>query len=359
MEKILVIEDSTDVRRNIVELLELAGFNLAEASDGLEALEIVKKFKPDLVISDIMMPRMDGYSLLREFQNDSSTSLIPFIFLSAKTDIQDIRKGMNRGADDYLLKPFKANELLQAVKTRLDKKKKVDQILNETAMNISMYVPHELRTPLVSILGFTDILMEDFDSIGRNEILEILEKIKKSGHRLHQTIEKFLVFTELELLQKDENEKLTVARSKTTNPADIIEKTAVEKAQFNGRLHDLKLKLVNADVRIEEIHLKIIIEELLENALKFSPSGSIIKIETLIEDNYYKIIITDNGIGMNEDQISRISPFIQFKRDLFDRKGNGLGLVIIKKLSSIYNGSVSIKSKMNDYTSVEIGLPMW
>ncbi len=358
MEKILVIEDNGDVRRNIVDLLELAGYIITEASDGVEALKIVKDFKPDLVISDIMMPRMDGYTLLREFQNNSTTSLIPFIFLSAKTETQDIRKGMSWGADDYITKPYKANDLLQAVKTRLVKKKKVDHVLDETAMNISKFVPHELRTPLVSILGFTDILMDDFDSLGRNEILEILEQIKKSGRRLHQTIEKFLIFTEIELLQKDENELLFFTNSKTSKPSDLIETIASEKSQLIGRLHDVKINAKDAEIKIAEIHLKVIIEELLENALKFSPAGSIINIETFIEDNFYKIIITDKGIGMSEEQILRISPFIQFKRDLFDRKGNGLGLVIIKKLTSIYKGNLSIKSKINDYTSVEVDLPL-
>lgn len=109
---------------------------------------------------------------------------------------------------------------------------------------------------------------------------------------------------------------------------------------------------------MSDIHLKIIIEELLDNALKFSPSGSIINIDADIEDNFYKIIVADKGIGMDDEQIARISPFIQFKRELFDRKGNGLGLVIVKKLTSIYNGNLSIRSKINEYTSVEVDLPL-
>ena len=359
MDKILVIEDDHDVRRNIVDLLEMAGYKTREASDGVEALAVVKTFTPDLIISDIMMPRMDGYSLLREFQNDSTTSLIPFIFLSAKMEMSDIRKGMNDGADDYLIKPYKANELLQAVSMRLKKKKRIDQTLKETALNISLYVPHELRTPLVAILGFTDILMEDFDSIGRNEILEMLEKIKKSSKRLHRTIEKFLMYTQLELLEKDEAALSGFLNSNTQNGEEVIKLVVLEKFQNSGRQHDFKFNLKNARVKIAEDHLKYIIDELIENALKFSPPGSIIDIEAKLEDDLYNIEITDHGIGMTNEQIGRVSPFIQHKREVLDQKGNGLGLVIVKKIASIYKGRFSINGEVNKYTKVSIGLPLY
>lgn len=112
MKKILLVEDDTSLRENVAELLELSGFNVCSASNGRIAVDMAKKELPDLVLCDIMMPELDGYGVLEELSSDKSTRHIPFIFVSAKTEKQDVRRGMNLGADDYLTKPFEEEELL-------------------------------------------------------------------------------------------------------------------------------------------------------------------------------------------------------------------------------------------------------
>src|SRR5690606_4766314 len=117
---------------NIQETLALNNYRILTAENGASALKICENELPDLVLSDIMMPGMDGYRMLEEFQKNPRTSSIPFIFLSAKAEDADIRKGMNGGADDYITKPFKVKDLLQAVSARLKKKKKTEIIISET-----------------------------------------------------------------------------------------------------------------------------------------------------------------------------------------------------------------------------------
>ncbi|MCB0472315.1 MAG: response regulator [Flavobacteriaceae bacterium] len=131
MKKVLIIEDDTTVRENTAELLELAKYEVILAANGKLGVAEAKKHQPDIIVCDIMMPELVGYGVLKILSAEKSTKQIPFIFLSAKTEHQDIRKGMNMGADDYLTKPFDESELITAIESRLAKV----AILNETRNN--------------------------------------------------------------------------------------------------------------------------------------------------------------------------------------------------------------------------------
>ena len=121
MKKILLIEDNPDIRENTGEILALAGYEVSTAENGKIGVDIAQRVKPDLIICDIMMPELDGYGVLHILNKNPDTSAIPFIFLTAKTEKTDIRKGMTLGADDYLTKPFDDTDLLNAIETRLRK----------------------------------------------------------------------------------------------------------------------------------------------------------------------------------------------------------------------------------------------
>ena len=121
MKKILLIEDNIDIRENTSEILSLAGYSVSTAENGKVGVDIAQRIKPDLIVCDIMMPELDGYGVLHILNKNADTSSIPFIFLTAKTEKTDIRKGMTLGADDYLTKPFDDTDLLNAIETRLRK----------------------------------------------------------------------------------------------------------------------------------------------------------------------------------------------------------------------------------------------
>src|SRR5574337_445455 len=121
MKKILLIEDNDEMRENTAEILELAHYKVVTAANGKEGVRLAQSDKPDLIICDIMMPELDGYGVLHMLSKNQDTSSIPFIFLTAKAEKSDHRKGMSMGADDYLTKPFDDMELLGAVETRLKK----------------------------------------------------------------------------------------------------------------------------------------------------------------------------------------------------------------------------------------------
>lgn len=149
MKKILIIEDNQDVRENTADILELANYEVCTAENGKKGLELAKNANPDIILCDIMMPELNGYDVLDHLSKDEKTSSTPFIFLTAKTERADVRKGMSLGADDYLTKPFDESELLEAVATRLKKHsflkkefskniKGINQFLDEVASHKGM-----------------------------------------------------------------------------------------------------------------------------------------------------------------------------------------------------------------------------
>src|SRR3954462_15166818 len=127
MKFVLVIEDNTDIRENTSEILEMAGYKTFTADNGKKGVDLAIREKPDLIICDIMMPELDGYGVLHLLKKNPDTEHIPFIFLTAKAERRDFRKGMEMGADDYISKPFDDIELLNAIEVRLKKLEILDQ----------------------------------------------------------------------------------------------------------------------------------------------------------------------------------------------------------------------------------------
>lgn len=140
MKKILLIEDNHEVRENTCEILELAGYNVVTAPNGKVGVELAQKEPPDLIICDIMMPELDGYGVLHILNKKPETAGIPFIFLTAKTEKTDIRKGMNLGADDYLTKPFDDTDLLNAIEARLRKVAMQQQLYDATPEGLETFI---------------------------------------------------------------------------------------------------------------------------------------------------------------------------------------------------------------------------
>ncbi len=153
MKKILVIEDNTDVRENIVEILELSDYKVIQAPDGKAGVEMAMKENPDLVICDIMMPVLDGYGVLHLLSRHKETFGIPFIFLTAKSEKADFRKGMELGADDYITKPFDGIELLNAVEIRLKKTDNLKKNAGDTTEKVKEFLDTAKQSWNVSLVS--------------------------------------------------------------------------------------------------------------------------------------------------------------------------------------------------------------
>lgn len=147
MKKVLLIEDDTVVRENTAELLELAAYRVFTASNGKDGVIQAKSYKPDIIICDIMMPELDGYGVLQILSKEDTTKHIPFIFLSAKTEHKDIRKGMDMGADDYITKPFNETELISAIESRLAKIAIMNELIDrDKETTVINYSANKIKT---------------------------------------------------------------------------------------------------------------------------------------------------------------------------------------------------------------------
>lgn len=349
LSKILVVEDSDDLRENIISLLEINDYEVIVAENGYDGLQLAINEVPDLIISDRMMPVMEGTQMLQELRSNSITADIPFIFLTAKSSRADIREGMNYGADDYLPKPFEANELLNAVKIRLEKKIKTDEILDKVYKNISQSIPHELRTPLVSIQGFTNIILDEIETIDRETIKEMSMMIKNASIRLHRTIEKFILFTEAELMLKDRKKYASLSGGLTKVDKTLIELIIDNKTKNCEIKHPFELTINDGSVKIWQEHFKVVLNELIDNAVKFSFPGKQVEICSRENDDTYSLIIKNYGRGMTEEEINNASPFIQHNRSYYEQQGNGLGLAITQRIADFYDAKLEMHSVKDSY----------
>jgi len=158
---ILVIDDNNDLRENTAEILELAGYKTLTAENGKRGVDMATKEKPSLIVCDIMMPELDGYGVLHLLRKNPDTQAIPFIFLTAKTERSDFRKGMEMGADDYVTKPFEDIELLNAIEVRLKKADVLEQNYAPTPQGLSQFVKDVKDTGLLQELS-SQYSVEDF-----------------------------------------------------------------------------------------------------------------------------------------------------------------------------------------------------
>lgn len=192
MKTILVIDDNNNIRENIAEILDLAGYKIFTAANGKEGVEIALKEKPSVIICDIMMPELDGYGVLHLLRKNPETQNIPFIFLTAKTERSDFRRGMEMGADDYITKPFEDIELLNAVEIRLKKAEILGQNYTASPQGLSQFLKDVKSTGIIEKLS-EQYAVESFDKKQvlyqegkRPRFLYYLMKGKIKGFKSHE-----------------------------------------------------------------------------------------------------------------------------------------------------------------------------
>lgn len=359
---ILIIEDEHNIRQDIVKILSLNKFQTIDTDDGNEAIRIARESLPNLIISDIMMPIMDGITIFKKLQEHNETATIPFLFLSAKSSKEDIRMGMNLGADDYITKPFDIQDLVNAVKSRISKQEKTLSTLNkrydDLKQSLHRTIPHEIRTPLNTILGYSEYLIKNVGSNTLEKNTEMLEFIYSDAKRLQKMFENFIFLSKVEAYHSNPDDLRTLRNKKTIYSEMLIKDVFFYYANENKRVEDLEFDIIDADLQIHEEHFAKIIESIADNCFKFSKLNDKVLISSTIINEQLVISFKDFGIGIAANHISEVSAFRQFNRDKNEQQGNGLGLAIVKSLVHLYNGNFKIDSVESEYTNIIISLPI-
>ncbi|MBD2653458.1 hybrid sensor histidine kinase/response regulator [Synechocystis sp. FACHB-383] len=360
MAKILVIEDQLEVRQNIEDILTLEDYEVISAPDGETGLALAKQHLPDLILCDVMMPRVTGFEVLMTLRQDQELAVIPFILLTAKADHHAFRQGMELGADDYLTKPFTIDELLHAITSRLDRhyqrQAMVESRLDNLRQHVTRSLPHELLTPLNGILGTSQLMINFYDSLSHNEVMESLHDIKTSGERLYRLVENFLLMADLDLLLASPA-RLQVWQSRlsqyTELPSSLVPMLE-NLGQNQPRRQDVEMMVVPQRIQVAEPDFQKIIRELIDNAFKFSLPGTPVQLEAVVKNGLCELTIQDHGRGMTKEELGSIGAHVQFQRSEFEQQGSGLGLTLAQRLTELYGGQLAIASVPGEGTTITI-----
>jgi two-component system sensor histidine kinase/response regulator len=363
MTTILVVDDDQQTRDFLSDTLQYAGYSAITAANGLAGMQLAEEHLPDLIISDIHMPQLDGYQMLRRIRRAPQTSAVPVIFLTGENDERAMRKGMLGGAEDFLLKPVQPGDLLSAVKVQLDKRSALDERHHSTLRllrkNIIYALPHELRTPLQLISGYASLLEMDEGRADPNDVLEYARAISTASSRLSRLFENYLIYAQVELLHADAEALASARNHLVKDAAAVIEDSAKGRAAAFKRPDDLQLKLAHLALRISEKDLSKIIFELVDNAFRFSPPGTPVTVRSFQEEDLLFIAITDAGHGMTHEQVQMMGAYMQFGRELYEQQGVGLGFTVAKRLIELHGGAVKVESQPEQGTVVFIRFPLY
>jgi signal transduction histidine kinase len=272
-----------------------------------------------------------------------------------------MRKGMTLGADDFLVKPFTGAELLSAVESRLLKHKEAadeaERKLSQLRASISLAMPHELRTPLSSIVGFAQILVEEGDKLTGSEIIQCGKLMQNAGRRLQRLLENVVALTQVELIAADKVKSAFVRTSQLEQTRVFIRDVSQRKAVHHNRQSDLELDLVETPIAVSEAYLQKMLDELIDNAFKFSQVGSKVWVKSDAEMDHVVLTISDNGRGMTREQVSNLGAYVQFDRKSREQQGTGLGLTIAKRLAEIHGGSMKFEVGSGRGLTIRVRLP--
>jgi len=358
---ILVVEDNQAMNSAICDILEMSDFRVLTASDGVEGLDIMQQQRPDLVLCDIMMPRMDGYALLQHTRADEQLRTVPFIFLTARSSVQDRRQAKRIGIEDYLIKPVDSQDLLLAISNVLRREeyaisqaeKQVDRLRAE----IVSALQHEFRTPLTFILGYAELLAESPpESVDIETLRSSATAILEGGRRLQDMIEKFLLLADMQ--HRQELPDSVTAVDTLVLLAELAQHFDSE-ARKAGLNFSLTSEMDHTSILAEPAYLRIAIERLIENAIHYRREKSArIDLSVVAIEGYLGLQVADDGRGIPAQELAALrSPFAQIDRDNRVAPGAGLGLALVNTVARLHGGYLQIESEVGQGSTFTLWLP--
>jgi two-component system, sensor histidine kinase and response regulator len=327
MASIILIEDNLPLQKSIETLLSLSGYQVTAFDSGAAALNTLALKPPSLVLCDILLPEMDGFEILRRTRKLSGCEHVPFVFLSALAERDQVREGMNLGADDYITKPFTSEGLLAAIKVRLERANALQSLaeikLKNYEIRQSSSLPQEMLKPLKVLKENIGLLHEEVDKCGR-EGVAIFRALEEASEQLEGRFLRYLLFLELRA-----GLFVCANREKTSDAGLAVVSAAMEQAWEAKRDGDLVLKAKEGKIPFGE-GLHLIVSELVANAFKFSEPGTKVEVNMTFDDDILCVTCRDFGRGMTLEEIDEIGPFVRFGSSVLfqpeESKQNGLGL---------------------------------
>ena len=389
---ILIVDDNSTNLSVLASFLEDHHFTVLVAQDGKDTFQKVQYSQPDLILLDVMLPDLNGFEICRRLKSTQISQDIPVIFMTALTDSEDVVKGFEVGAVDYITKPINLKEALARLTTHLhlqklryelqrelEERKQTEKALREREKeNARLYkqslktaeqlrqldqiksdflanMSHELRTPLNSIIGYSEMMLMGVNEELSTEMGEDVQAIFDNGHHLLKVINNILDLAKIEAghfnIQFEAMEVQTLLEAIKVNNEGLFMNqslTLIVEAEKD-------LPMIKADpIRITQI-----LNNLISNAMKFTPEGYV-KLRAFQVEQRVCLEVEDTGIGISEEDLTKIFEKFQQVDDSFTRRseGTGLGLAITQHLVAMHGGQIEVRSQLGQGTTFTVHLPL-
>jgi len=351
---ILIVDDMPQNLQLLGSMLEKAGYETVFASSGAEALALAAAAAPDLILLDVMMPEMDGYEVCRRLKAGPATREIPVIFLTARTESEDVIAGFAAGGVDYVAKPFHDRELLARVRTHigLQRARAALASANATKEKFLSLIAHDLRGPLGTLaMGLEAVLSPEMDEAMRRDLLE---RLHAGAKRLFALSESLLDWARMQREQMSVKpvplDLLAVAREQAGLLTDVAQAKNV-----TITVDDQTPGLALADVAM----MATLVRNLLGNAIKFTPAGGTITVSGETQAGRISLGVRDTGVGMSAEQLARLFDLARITSTpgTAGERGSGLGLIMCREFARRNQGELAITSEPGQGTVVRLTLP--
>ncbi len=349
--RILVVDDDRLNRRILAGILRPEGFEIVEAESGEQALELYASHPPDLVLLDVVLPGINGFEACRQLRALHGAAAAPVIFITAKSESEDVVTGLSAGGVDYLPKPIRAKEALARIRAHLqirllmaEQRGLVDQLskANSAKNRFLGMAAHDLRNPLASIRGLAEFLRDGVVGPLTPDQLDLVATIHTASQEMLQMVNELLDVATIEAGE------LRLALE-PASLADIVEKATylanIEAAKKGSKIV-LAIASRPATAAVDPHKIKQVVDNLLSNALKYSPPGSTVSVELGDVAGGHAIAVSDQGPGIPETEHDRL--FKDFGRTSAKptggEKSTGLGLAICRKIVDAHHGTITAEN---------------
>ncbi len=360
---ILIVDDVAKNIQVVGNILREEGYRIAYALDGKTALDLVHNNSFDLILLDVMMPEMDGFTLCTKIKEIENYKNIPVIFLTAKNDHASLLKGFEIGGVDYVTKPFRAKELIVRVNTHV--KNKTDhqilmdsvfeyQNINEEKDKFFSIIAHDMRNPLAAFKSIAELLDNTFEEMTRADIKNYISTIRESSERLYDLFQNLMSWSRSRTNSIMFSPQIISLDFVINNVIDLIRINA-DKKQIDIYTNYDQLIELYADVNM----LSTIIRNLVSNAIKFTNTKGLIEVNVEEEEDNIHFIIKDNGIGIEKHRLDKLFEYNQTNSTIGTNgeKGTGLGLMLCKEFVTKHNGEIWAESTPGKGTEFHFLIP--
>lgn len=381
---ILIVDDNVNNLKVLSDILNVTGWEISVALDGENALEQINYFLPDLILLDVMMPKINGYQTCRLIKANPDYLEIPIIFITALSEINNKVEGFALGAVDYITKPFHKEEILARVRVHLKLRQlsktlesqnimlksalKQEKKLNELKSRFVTMVSHEFRTPLTSILSSTELL-EYYSRKGiKEKTLNHLHRIQASVNQMTELLNDVLILgkadagklklnpTPINLVQFCQELVKEIQLNTKTHQIIFHSESCLE-VNGNSLQHSGTTKNEYSNVSMDEKTLRYILNNLLSNGIKYSPDSDKVIFELICQSRQAIFRIQDFGIGIPPSEQEQLFDSFHRANNVGFIPGTGLGLSIVKKSVDLYGGRIAMNSQVGLGTTFTVTLP--